>query len=167
MNSTETNQISLREFKEGDLDIFFKQQLDQEANQMAGFTARDPSDIKAFDEKWEKILADKNIIVRTIIYDNRVAGSMMKHDWFGVEEVSYWIGKEFWGKGIATKSLKSFITELNINPIFARVASDNLGSIRVLEKCGFVRSGTDKGFANARGKEIEEYIFKLELSIQM
>jgi len=42
------------------------------------------------------------------------------------------------------------------------VAKDNIASVRVLEKCGFVISGYDQGFANARGEEIEEVIMILK-----
>ncbi len=157
-----TNEIHLREFQNDDLDMYFLFQQDEEANQIAAFTAKDPADRKAFDEKWEKILADKNIIIRTIIFDNEIAGSIMKHSWFGIEEISYWIGKDYWGKGIATRALKKFMEIIKINPIFARVAFDNVASIRVLKKCGFVKHDKDKGFANARGKEIEEFIYKYE-----
>ena len=46
-------------------------------------------------------------------------------------------------------------------PIFARAATDNIGSIRVLQKCGFRIIGKDKGFANGRGEDTEEYILRL------
>ena len=85
-----------------DLPIFFGQQLDQEANYMAAFTAKDPSDRQAFDVHWEKVLADKGITIRTILFDGQVAGSVLCHAWGGEPEISYWLGKEFWNKGIAT-----------------------------------------------------------------
>jgi RimJ/RimL family protein N-acetyltransferase len=153
--------ISVRKIITSDLEIFFKQQLDAEANQMAAFTAKDPSDRQAFDEKWEKILADESITIRAVLFDGKVAGHVVCHSWFGDPEVSYWIGREYWGKGIATKALKLLLDELDERPLLARVAKDNIGSIRVLEKCGFVVSGSDKGFSNARSKEIEELIYKL------
>ncbi|MGN6801415.1 MAG: GNAT family N-acetyltransferase [Ginsengibacter sp.] len=76
--------------------------------------------------------------------------------------MTYWIDKSFWGKGIATTALKNLLVIVNTRPIFGRVAFDNFGSQKVLEKCGFVRIGSDKGFANARKKDIEEFIYKLE-----
>ncbi|MGF7232446.1 GNAT family N-acetyltransferase [Arachidicoccus sp.] len=79
----------------------------------------------------------------------------------GDTEITYWIDRRFWGKGITTTALKEFLAIEKTRPIFGRVAYDNFGSQRVLEKCGFVRIGTDKGFANARQKEIEESIYKL------
>jgi RimJ/RimL family protein N-acetyltransferase len=54
-----------------------------------------------------------------------------------------------------------FLELFEARPIGARVAKDNVASIRVLEKCGFEVAGENKGFANARGEETEEFIFKL------
>ena len=80
----------------------------------------------------------------------------------GHPEVTYWLGKHYWGKGLATRALSTFLTHANpTRPIYARAAKDNIGSLRVLEKCGFKIIGEDSGFANARGKEIEEFLLEL------
>ncbi len=81
---------------------------------------------------------------------------------FGKPEVSYWIGKPYWGKGVATRALSAFLFHVKVRPLYARVAKDNIASLRVLEKCGFARIGEDKGFANARGEEVEEFILRLD-----
>jgi RimJ/RimL family protein N-acetyltransferase len=83
------------------------------------------------------------------------------HAWFGEPEITCWIGKEFWGRGIATRALAEFLRLVEARPLLARVARDNVGSIRVLEKCGFEPCGENRGFANARGEEIEERVMKL------
>jgi RimJ/RimL family protein N-acetyltransferase len=155
-------EISLRAVQAQDLPIFFEQQLDPTANTMAAFTAKDPSDRQAFDKHWAKITADDGILIRTILSDGQVAGSILSHAWFGDLEVSYWIGREFWGRGIATTALRLFLEQQTERPIFARVVKDNLGSRRVLEKNGFVVVGEDRGFANARGQEVEELIYQNE-----
>jgi RimJ/RimL family protein N-acetyltransferase len=49
-------------------------------------------------------------------------------------------------------------------PLHARVASDNVASRRVLEKCGFRLIATERGFAEARSGEIEEFVMRLEES---
>lgn len=154
--------VVLRAVQQQDLAIFFEQQLDPQANYMAAFTAKDPSDRQAFDQRWAKILADEGILVRTILYQGQVTGSVLSHGWFGDLEVSYWIGREFWGRGIATVGLGLFLEQQKERPLYARVAKDNRGSIRVLEKNGFVVVGEDRGFANARGQEVEEYIYWLQ-----
>lgn len=157
-----TSDVVLRDVTEGDLAIFFEQQLDPAANHMAAFTAKDPADRAAFTAKWTKILGDDSI-KKTILFDGQVAGSVVTFvaPWSGKLEVSYWIGREFWGKGIATKALSELLGSLKTRPLYARAAKDNIASIRVLEKCGFTISGNDKGFANARGEEVEEVVLEL------
>jgi RimJ/RimL family protein N-acetyltransferase len=155
------NGVILRDTTEDDLPIFFEQQLDSDANYMAAFTAEDPTDKDAFTAHWAKILGDDTKINKTILLDERVAGYVACFEQFGEPEVSYWIGKEYWGRGLATKALSDFLGYVKVRPLCARVAKDNIASIRVLEKCGFTISGEDKGFSNARGEEIEEFILKL------
>ena len=79
----------------------------------------------------------------------------------GDTEITYWFERKFWGQGIATTALNAFLKIELTRPIYGRVAFDNLGSQKVLEKCGFIKIGTDKGFANARQTEIEEFIYKI------
>lgn len=157
-----SNELILRDVLPEDLPIFFENQLDEEANHMAAFTAKDPTDHEAFMKHWHKILGIKTCIIRTIVYNGQVAGSVFSYEDEGRPEVTYWIGREYWGKGIATWALKELLAHHNpIRPIYARVAKDNPGSRRVLEKCGFKIIGEDKGFANARGQEIEEFVLEL------
>ena len=151
--------IQLRLVTRDDLPIFFEQQLDPEANWMAAFTAKDPTDRVAYDAHMEKVLADQGITIRTILYDGQVAGSVLCHSWDGQPELSYWLGKEFWGKGIATQALALFLQVLATRPLTARVVKDNIASIRVLEKNGFELSGEGKWFSNARGKEMDELVW--------
>jgi RimJ/RimL family protein N-acetyltransferase len=128
---------------------------------MAAFTAKDPSDKEAFTAHWAKIGGDEGITLRTIIFGGKIAGHIVCHGWFGDPEISYWIGKEYWGQGVATRALEEFMVILDKRPLYARTAKDNIASIRVLEKGGFRLSSHDKGFANARGEEIEESIYIL------
>jgi RimJ/RimL family protein N-acetyltransferase len=157
-----TGELLLRDVLNDDLPIFFKYQLDPEANYMAAFTAKDPTDQEAFMTHWRKILADEMVIIKTILFNGQVAGSVLSYEDEGKPEVSYWLGKEHWGQGIATWALQEFLAHHNkIRPIYARVAKDNLGSRRVLEKCRFTIIGESKGFANARGQEIDELLLEL------
>ena len=76
-------------------------------------------------------------------------------------EVTYWLGREFWGRGLATQALNRMLHLVVDPPIFARAATDNIGSIKVLQKCGFKIIGKNKDFAHGRGEETEEYILRL------
>lgn len=157
-----TNHLLLRCMENDDLPVFFEHQQDPEANYMAAFTAKDPANREAFIAHWQRILADKTVILQTILCDGQVAGSVSSYEEEGRPEVTYWLGKEYWGKGIATWALTEFLDRHNTTrPIYARVAKDNPGSRRVLEKCGFKIIGESKGFANARGQEIEELLLEL------
>lgn len=153
--------VSLRDTIENDLFIFFEQQLDEEALYMAAFTAEDPSDKEAFMAHWTKIMSSDKVKIQTILFADVVAGHVESFELFGKLSIGYWIGKEFWGKGIATEALLLFLQQVTPRPLYARVVKDNVGSIRVLEKCGFKIVDEDKGFAHARGEEVEEYILKL------
>ncbi|MBE2197770.1 MAG: GNAT family N-acetyltransferase [Anaerolinea sp.] len=156
-----TTKFLLRDVVDDDLPIFFAQQTEPDAIYMAAFTAKRPTDQAAFITHWRKILADATVLIKTIIADGQVAGYVLSYETDGKPEVSYWLGRAFWGQGLATRALTSFLAQVNqARPIYARVAKDNLGSIRVLEKCGFRIIGEDKGYANARGTEIEEWLFE-------
>jgi RimJ/RimL family protein N-acetyltransferase len=155
--------VRFREAEQDDLPTFFAQQLDPEAIRMAAFTVADPSDREAFDAKWQRILASEETTTRTIVVDDEVAGSVSKYrdpDLPG-PEVTYWLGREFWGKGVATLALAGFVEVVKERPLYGRCAADNVGSRRVLEKCGFVFVSEDKGFSNARGEEIAEVVLEL------
>lgn len=154
-------QVQLRPSKKSDLEILFQFQLDEEANYLAAFTPKDPANKKAYIEKYTKHLDEPTINQQTILVDGIIAGSVAKFMIDGDTEITYWIDKKFWGKGIATTALKNFLATEETRPVFGRVAFDNIGSQRVLEKCGFTRIGEDKGYANARQAEIEEFIYKL------
>jgi RimJ/RimL family protein N-acetyltransferase len=155
--------VRLREVEQDDLPTFFGQQLDPEAIRMAAFTVADPSDREAFDAKWQRILGNEETTTRTIVVDDEVAGSVSKYrdpDLPG-PEVTYWLGREFWGKGVATLALAGFVEVVKERPLYGRCAADNVGSRRVLEKCGFVFVREDKAFSNARGEEIAEVVLEL------
>ncbi|MGN6402005.1 MAG: GNAT family N-acetyltransferase [Flavisolibacter sp.] len=158
---TTTSNIILRQATIDDLECFFNFQLDEEAIYLAAFTPKDPTDKPAYLSKYTKLLSDPVINMRTILLDNVIVGSISKFEIEGDAEITYWIDKNFWGKGVASTALKNFLEIESTRPILGRVAFDNFGSQRVLEKCGFVRIGKDKGFANARQAEIEEFIYKL------
>jgi ribosomal-protein-alanine N-acetyltransferase len=155
------NIITLTKTEKDDLNSFFQFQLDEEANYLAAFTAKDPNDKTAYIEKYTKFLTDPTINNQTIKVNDVIAGSIAKFIMENEAEITYWIDRKFWGQGIATTALKDFLKIEQARPIYGRVAFDNYGSQKVLEKCGFVKIGKDKGFANARQAEIEEYIYKL------
>jgi RimJ/RimL family protein N-acetyltransferase len=154
----------LREMQDEDLPVLFEQWADPTAAHMAAFTAPDHMDRSAFERRWARLRADDTVINRVIVVDGEVAGTIGSWGDPGEREVTYWIGRSYWGKGIATAALDAFLTVDPTRPLHARVAYDNVASQRVLEKCGFRVTGTDRGFAEARSDEIEEVVLRLDES---
>lgn len=161
VSESKTTGMILRQVVKEDVATFFEQQIDPESNFSAAFTDRDPNNRENFFARWDRILNDQNMHTRTILTDGKIAGYVANFLRFDKPEVSYWLGKEFRGKGLATTALSEFLTEVGIRPIYARAVKDNKPSIRVLEKCGFKLLGHDKAYANARGEEVEEVIMQL------
>jgi RimJ/RimL family protein N-acetyltransferase len=159
MNMIRNSSIQLRDVIESDLLIFYAHQKDPEANQMAAFKPREQD---AFLQHWQKNLKNPSSFHQTILYQGEVAGNLVSFLYAENREIGYWVGKEFWGKGIATRALALFLQIEKTRPIFAMVAKDNVGSIRVLEKNGFQLMKVEKGFSEMRGEEIEESILKKE-----
>lgn len=155
-------QVALRPVHDSDLPVFFRQTNDPESLHMAAFTHEDPADRDAFDAHWKRIRARDDVLNRTILVDGDVVGSVAVYGEPDKREVTYWIDRAYWGKGIATAALRDLLAEAPERPVHARVAADNAGSRRVLEKCGFRVSGHDRGFANARGEEIDELVLTLD-----
>ncbi len=137
-------------------------QSDPESVRQAAFTAKDPTDKSAFLAHWKKILTAPTVISKTVWLNTEIIGSVSA--WLLGDEpnISYWIDRAHWGKGFATTTVKLFLQQIDERPQFARVAFDNLGSHRVLEKCGFKQIGEDQYFANARNAEIKEFIYRLD-----
>ncbi|GAA4235067.1 GNAT family N-acetyltransferase [Postechiella marina] len=154
--------IELRPTNLNDLDTLFLFQIDAKANYLSAFTSKNPLDKKAYIQKWTSLLSNKKINAKTILLKNKIIGSIAKFEMEGHAEVTYWVAKAFWNKGVATLALTHFLKTENKRPIYARVAFDNLGSKKVLKNCGFTIIGKDKGFANARNQIIEEFIFELK-----
>jgi len=155
------NTVVLRDVADSDLPILFEHQKDPEASHMAAFLPRDPSDRDAFLTHWRRILSDPTKITKAILWNGQLAGTVGSFLGDGKPQITYWIGKEFWGNGIATQALAELLRVVNDRPLYASTASDNVASIRVLEKCGFAMRGSAKAFAKARGTEIDEVFFEL------
>ena len=153
--------VKLRDVTADDLPVFFEHQLDPEAAWMAAFGAAGMRDWGEFSARWTRSLNDDTRITRTIMWNGEVAGNVSSFMLFGDPAVGYWLGREYWGKGIATRALAAFLEVVTVRPLYARATQDNIGSLRVMAKCRFVICGEDKGFATARGGETEEYVLRL------
>jgi RimJ/RimL family protein N-acetyltransferase len=154
-----SSRVLLRDVIDSDLPIFFDHQRDAEATQMAAFPARDRD---TFMTHWGRIMHDQTNILKTILFEGKVAGNIVSWEESGQREVGYWIGKEFWGKGIATRALSDFLGVVETRPLYAHVARHNLASRRVLEKCGFTIWGANRILSDAPADQVEEFVLRLD-----
>ena len=152
------SEVGLREVTEADLLIFFEHQRDPEAIEMAAFPPRDRD---AFMAHWTKILGDPTVVTKTVLVDGQVAGNVVSFEKDGEREVGYMLGRDYWGKDVATRALSAFLRQVTMRPLYAHVAKHNIASIRVLEKNGFTLAGEDKEFSTAPGSEVEGFVFEL------
>ena len=154
--------VTLRPLEDRDLDAIYEQATDPESIRMAAFTSEHQTDRRAFLDRMARLRADTSVSNRVIDVDGALAGTIASFRIDDQLEVTYWVDRAQWGKGIATAALQLLLAETAERPVYARAASDNVGSLRVLEKAGFRRIGVDRGYANGRGEEIEETIMRLD-----
>ena len=153
-----TPAVRIRRVEDRDLEVFFDHQADPQAAEMAAFPARDQDQFAAH---WAKLRADDSLLVRTIEVDGMVAGNIGSWQENGQQLLGYWVGREYWGRGVATQALALLVDDLSIRPLYAHVAVHNRGSIRVLEKCGFRRDREQEAAPPAPDDGIEELVFVL------
>ena len=132
--------MTLRDVETGDLDHFFEQQSDPEASALAGVPMRDRA---SFDLRWSEIVNDRTIVIRTIEADGEIAGYVFSFQFEGELRIGYWLGRGFWGRGIASGAVAEFLERETRRPLFATVHPDNAASIRILEKNGFETTEAD------------------------
>lgn len=155
--------VRLRPSIAEDTEQFFQHLQDATAIQMAAFTAEDPTDFAQLRSRFDWMRQSEEILVRTIVVEDVAIGHIASFPMFGDLDLTYWIDRDHWGKGYATASLLQFLTLETRRPLGARVAADNLGSLRVLEKCGFEVTGDNVSFANGRGCDTKELLLSLNV----
>ena len=153
--------VSLRPVVNADLDAIYEQMKDPESVRMAAFTAEDPADREAFLAHMSRLRDDPSVVLLAIDADGTMAGTIGCFSIDDETEVTYWIDRALWGRGIASAALQGLLSMTVERPLVARAASDNAASLRVLEKAGFRRTGVNRDFARGRGEEIEETILRL------
>ncbi|MDR7252428.1 RimJ/RimL family protein N-acetyltransferase [Nocardioides sp. BE266] len=128
--------VGLRRVEDADIEVIFEHQADPVAVQIAAFPSRDREQHEAH---WARIRSNDAVVTRTITVDGEVAGYIGSWAEEGEQFLGYWIGQEWWGRGVATRALALMVAEVPVRPLHAHVVAHNVGSIRVLEKCGFRR----------------------------
>jgi RimJ/RimL family protein N-acetyltransferase len=157
-----SGQLVLREIEDRDLAVLFEHSTDRESIRMAAFTSADPDDRLSFERRWARLRSDGSTTNKVVEVDGRVVGHIASFELEGHREVTYWIGREDWGRGLATHALQEFLQVEAARPLYARAASDNAASIRVLTKCGFRIVGEGRAFAHGRNEETDEVVLRLD-----
>jgi RimJ/RimL family protein N-acetyltransferase len=152
--------IALRPVVDSDLGPLFDQMRDPESVWMAAFTADDPDDRTAFDAHMARVRSSSGITLRAVTCEDDLVGSISAFVLDGRTEVTYWIDRAAWGRGIASRALELLLDLVPVRPLYARAASDNAGSLKVLQKSGFKVIGTENSFAPGRNSNIEETILR-------
>jgi RimJ/RimL family protein N-acetyltransferase len=149
--------VGLRDVTPADLPVLFEQQIDPVASEMAAFPPREHD---AFMAHWARIMADDTVVTKAVVVTGEVAGQILSWLQSGVREIGFWLGRDYWGRGIATAALRAFLPELTDRPLRAHVAKHNVGSLRVLEKCGFVVTGEAR-VPLGDGRHVDEVVLEL------
>ena len=150
--------LVLRPVEDAHLPVLFGYQQDRESSELAAVASRDWD---AFQTHWDRIRADPSVVLRTVLLDGVVVGSVLSFLRGGRREVGYWIGREHWGKGIASAALGRFLGEVDERPLHAVAAAHNPASRRVLEKCGFAVVERRTGEPGPAGEPVEEFLLEL------
>jgi RimJ/RimL family protein N-acetyltransferase len=158
--------IDLRPLDDDDLDAVFEMMRDPDAVRMAAFTADDPDDRAAFDAWVAKHRHSPSVSQWVVTEDGGFAGTIAAFDIESDREVTYWIARHAWGRGVATAALRMLISREATRPLFARAAASNTGSIRVLTNAGFTEVSRMTSYANGQGAEIEEVLFTLVPAVE-
>ena len=153
--------IELRDIDDDDLDAIFEMMRDADAIALAAFTADDPDDREAFDAWIARNRAADGVLYLVVTENGGFAGSIASFTVDGDREVTYWLARHAWGRGIATEAVRLLISREPERPLFARAAAHNIGSIAVLEKNGFTEVSRNTDYAPGLGREIEEIVFTL------
>ena len=155
------NHIELRDLDDDDLDAIYEMMRDRESVAMAAFTAEDPDDRDACDEWIGRQRAAAGVSCFVVTENGGFAGTAAAFTIDGDREVSFWIARHAWGRGVATEALRHLMSREPERPLFARAATHNVGSIAVLTRVGFTEVSRNVAYAPGVRRDVEEIVFTL------
>jgi GNAT acetyltransferase-like protein len=144
-------QVSLRPLVDADLDAIYEQMKDPESVRMAAFTPDDPEDRHAFLVHMSRVRDDPSNVQRVIEADGTIAGTIASFRIDDRTEVTYWIDRALWGRGIASAALQSLLSttlSAHCSPAQPRTMP---------HRCGFLkRPGSDASESIATSLAVAE-----------
>lgn len=103
-----------------------------------------------------------------ILVSGRPAGwlTLLLNNWeHGLAEIGYALSTPYQGKGLMVRALEILIADLftntTIERLEARCACENEGSVRVLERLGFVREGRMRSYFRLGDRRLDNYLYAL------
>ena len=162
MTSSMKPSVFLRDATQKDVPAFYRMHADPEANKAGDFT---PRTRPAFFKHWKKVLGNRLCLKKALLADGKVAGYVVSFYRTGTgkpkrREIGYWIGRKFWGRGLATEGVRQLLLTHKTRPLYARVAKTNPASLKVALKCGFKRWKKGR-YVNEAGRTVEEDVLIL------
>lgn len=114
----------------------------------------------------KKSIKDKVNYKRVIMVDGKFAGTISLYNpdkTRKIYEIGYFLAKPYWGKGIATDSVKKMtefgFKKLKLTRVWAMISSDNPASGRVLEKAGYKLEGIMRKSIYKKGKCFNQLMY--------
>lgn len=153
--------IELRDLDDDDLDAVFEMMRDPDAVGMVAFTAAEPGDRAAFDAWISRERASGTVSYLVVTENGGFAGTAAAFTVDRDREVSLWLARHAWGRGIATAALRLLISHEAERPLYARAAAHNARWIGALTASGFTEVSRNVAFAPGLGREAEEIVFAL------
>jgi RimJ/RimL family protein N-acetyltransferase len=158
--------VELRSLDDDDVNAIFEMMRDPDAVARAAFTASDPDDRAAFDEWMLRERRSPDVTMFVVTEDGGFAGTAAAFTVDGDREVTYWIARHAWGRGVATHALALLVARESERPLFARVAATNAASVALLERAGFTELSRTTSFAPGLGHDVEERVYVLAPAIE-
>lgn len=153
--------IELRDIADDDLDAVFEMMRDPEGIARAAFTAKDPDDRSSFDAWMARNRANPSARVQVVTEDGGFAGTAGTFSVDGDREITYWIARHAWGRGVATAVIELLIALEPERPLYARAAALNTASVAALRRAGFAEISRNDAYAPGVGRNVEEIVFAL------
>jgi RimJ/RimL family protein N-acetyltransferase len=155
--------VTLRPLVDEDADFVFDMLRDPVAVHMVGATSTaDPDDRTWFDGWFAEFRFSPDVRSFAVLEAEELAGVVAVYNIPAAPEVTFWIDRGFWGRGIGSRSLALLLEEVPDRPLLAGTLVDNLGSLAVLRHNGFREIGRERILARGRGLEVESVRLRLD-----
>ena len=126
-----------------------------------------PYDAEAADDWLSQVTTDKVQTDFAIIVDNKAVGAIAFESegdiFYRSAEIGYWLGEDYWGRGIMTEAVQAVTSyafqNFDLCRLWAGVFSNNPSSARILEKNGYEFEGRLKKNITKFGQTLDQLIF--------